>query len=134
MTRLVYDEEVELFLYIYRHCGAQYFSELQRRVIRYHHRRFTYEGHLRWLQGLNVEISDSTDCGLKHLDPGAMDPSMARELQNGFEDFMRRTGQSALHDHGDAMAIPRCAKCNALLRAPKARQCVWCGHSWFDAA
>jgi hypothetical protein len=134
MTRLVYNEGEELFRYIYRNYGTQYFSELHQRVIHDQRRRSKYEFALRTHAGQGVEPSESVKELLKDRDPGEMPPDIARELQNGFEDFMRRAGQSALRNHGDQMTIPRCARCNALLRAPKARQCVWRGHAWFRAA
>lgn len=134
MTRFVYDEGVELFQYIYGYYGTRYFSELERRVITYHSRRSRHEFRSQMLQEKGVELSESIGTRLGSLNPGEMEPDIGRELQNGLEDFKRRTGQSALRNHGDKMTIPRCARCNALLRAPKARQCVWCGHSWFDAA
>jgi hypothetical protein len=120
MSRLVYNEGLELFRYIYGHFGNAYFSDLQRLAF----------------FAANVEKKRLTS-RFEKLQPGfrsVRDPEIAHELKDGRQEFMQRTANAALREYGDKMAIPRCAKCSAVLRTPRARQCVWCGHSWFHAA
>jgi hypothetical protein len=119
MTKLAYVEHEELFYYFYRYFLGG-FSELHREVIR----------------AVHIDSSKTRDVILAyHPDyRTTAHPEIARELADGISEFKRRASAAVMREHGGRITIPRCARCNAILRAPRARQCVWCGHSWFNAA
>jgi hypothetical protein len=62
------------------------------------------------------------------------DPKLAEALGVGSSSFHESVANRILHDHRDEVFINRCAKCNRIVRSPKARQCLWCGYSWHHAA
>jgi hypothetical protein len=131
MARLVYDEGIELYHYISTYCHGAHFTDIQLRVPHaVHNRRFVAFV----MREFKLEPDAPFVQELERVHPPDHDPLVDSELKDGFAAFMRRTGLAVLHEHGGNLVIARCAKCNAVLRTPKARQCVWCGHSWFHAA
>lgn len=48
--------------------------------------------------------------------------------RTGVAEAMRRTAARVVEEH--RVVLPRCGQCGALLRTPRARQCVACGFDW----
>jgi hypothetical protein len=55
-------------------------------------------------------------------------------IGDGVDVFHRRAAQRVLREHGKTVFLNRCPRCNRLVRTPRAKQCLWCGHDWHKAA
>ncbi len=51
-------------------------------------------------------------------------------LENGSEEFFRKTVERILRDYPNEVFLNKCPKCNALTKTPKAKQCPKCYFSW----
>ena len=63
---------------------------------------------------------------------GADAPAITAALQQGTDVFRQQVCKRLLAAYGDQMFINRCPACQRIVRTPKARLCVWCGHTWFE--
>ena len=61
------------------------------------------------------------------------DPEAIALLADGPELFRRRTAQRIVRGRASELFINRCPNCTRIVRTPKARQCIWCGHDWHPA-
>ena len=50
----------------------------------------------------------------------------------GDAEFRRRVVERILREHAAEVVLNHCPKCDGLCRAPRARQCMRCGHSWHE--
>lgn len=50
-------------------------------------------------------------------------------LSEGVDVFRLRVRERVMRDCGDKIFINRCQACDRILRTPRAKQCLWCGHS-----
>ncbi len=58
-------------------------------------------------------------------------PAVRETLAVGLEAFRERVRErvvSALR--GGSLPVNRCPACHRIVRTPRARQCLWCGHDW----
>lgn len=62
------------------------------------------------------------------------DPDVNAALHDGAEAFRRQVRDRLLAAHGEQIFINRCPTCQRIVRTPRARLCVWCGHAWFEQA
>ena len=62
----------------------------------------------------------------------ADDPAINAALQDGAAIFRRQVRDRLLHTSEDQIFINRCPVCQRIVRTPKARLCVWCGHTWYE--
>lgn len=62
----------------------------------------------------------------------ADDTAVNAALQNGAEVFRRQVRDRFLSTHSGQIFINRCPACHRIVRTPKARLCVWCGHTWYE--
>ena len=62
----------------------------------------------------------------------ADDPAINAALQGGTAIFRRQVRDRLLHTSEDQIFINRCPACQRIARTPKARLCVWCGHTWYE--
>lgn len=44
--------------------------------------------------------------------------------------FYERVRDRILDDHADEVFVNRCPECGRVVRTPRARLCLWCGHDW----
>jgi hypothetical protein len=63
---------------------------------------------------------------------GADAPAINAALQQGNDAFRQQVCERLLAAYGDQIIINRCPACQHIVRTPKARLCVWCGHTWFE--
>jgi len=49
---------------------------------------------------------------------------------HGLEQTIRTTADEVLGREGDKVFVNCCPKCERLVRTPKAKLCLWCGHNW----
>jgi hypothetical protein len=63
-----------------------------------------------------------------HLD----DPEINAVLADGAEAYHRRVCSRVLADSAGEVFVNHYPECSRVLRAPRARQCFWCGHDWHD--
>ena len=56
------------------------------------------------------------------------DPVAAKHFRKGRPRFLDDVLERMLSEHADE--IVRCDKCDGILRTPKAKQCLYCGHDW----
>lgn len=63
---------------------------------------------------------------------GESNPEVMRDLENGVDAFKKRVFKRLVSERMDAIVINRCTRCNRIVRTPKARQCLWCGHDWHE--
>jgi hypothetical protein len=109
-----YDEELVLFDYARDHTNL--LSETERRVAM----------SLIWRQKLRA----SPNSQIGHKLTGIGDPEIEAALAVGEVTFRRRVALRLLADETATAHINRCPRCARIVRAPKARQCLWCGHDW----
>jgi hypothetical protein len=62
------------------------------------------------------------------------DPAVNTALQDGAEAFRRQVRDRLLHTYSEQIFVNRCPACHCIVRTPKARLCVWCGHTWYEQA
>ncbi len=62
------------------------------------------------------------------------DPEVVAALSQGVEIFRRRVRERILRDHGDEVFLNKCSKCEKLVKTPRAKLCLWCGHSWHESS
>ena len=60
------------------------------------------------------------------------DPAVNAALHDGAEVFRRQVRDRLLEAHGGQIFVNRCPACHRIVRTPKARLCVWCGHTWYE--
>ena len=65
---------------------------------------------------------------------GADAPAINAALQQGNDVFRQQVCERLLAAYGDQIFINRCPACQRIVRTPKARLCVWCGHTWYEQA
>lgn len=61
------------------------------------------------------------------------DPEVLASLSNGVDIFRQRVRDRVLNEHTDQVFINRCPNCERIVRTPRAKQCLWCSHSWHEA-
>jgi hypothetical protein len=52
----------------------------------------------------------------------------------GYVEFLDQVVARVLREDRLTIVIDRCPKCNAVLRTPAAKLCLWCGHSQYAAS
>jgi len=52
------------------------------------------------------------------------------ELRNGRRALFERVRERILREHALEVVVNRCPACSRIVRSPKARQCLWCKHTW----
>ena len=57
---------------------------------------------------------------------------MVQDYSNGRDAFRRRVSERVLHDHNHEIVVQRCPECQRIVRTPRAKQCLWCGHDWHN--
>jgi hypothetical protein len=62
------------------------------------------------------------------------DPAVRALAAGGLDAFQQRAAARVLAEHGDAVQLTRCPRCDGLARTPQARWCPHCGHDWRDTA
>jgi sugar phosphate isomerase/epimerase len=113
-----YDEQAVLVNYIWDHY-SRLMSEAERKANR------------------SIEIALKTQ-GASEKYKQAMaakypsDATATELLSEGTWIFRQRAAQVVIDQHHHEIFINRCAKCDRIVKTPKARLCLWCGHSWFD--
>ncbi|CAN5807748.1 hypothetical protein BH20ACI4_BH20ACI4_30170 [soil metagenome] len=60
------------------------------------------------------------------------DKDVLKLLENGSEEFYKRTVERVFKDNPNKEFLNLCPKCNALTKTPKARQCRKCFYSWHE--
>ena len=50
----------------------------------------------------------------------------------GLERTIRETSDEILRREGNKIFVNRCPSCARLVRTPRAKLCLWCGHNWKD--
>lgn len=60
------------------------------------------------------------------------DPEIVAALSEGTEVFQRRVRERVVRECGESLFINRCPACDRILRTPRAKQCLWCSHSWHE--
>jgi predicted RNase H-like HicB family nuclease len=121
-TSTWYDEEEELRRYIWGFC-KHLLTDLERRADHVAFVRAKYSGADReeerrfWLKNNGVTES----------------PDVDRVLSAGWEAFRESVFQRIVSERGESI-LNRCPRCRRIVKTPKARQCLWCGHDWHGAA
>lgn len=60
------------------------------------------------------------------------DPGVVAALSDGVDIFRERVRDRVLREHTDHVFINRCSNCKRVVRTPRAKQCLWCSHSWHE--
>jgi hypothetical protein len=121
-TAMQYDEEAELTRYIWQHC-PRLMTDFER----------TADGAAR-AREKGAACDNETMARMLSTRWGLSgDPDVDSALSGGAEAFRRSVCRRILSERGDEI-INRCPRCHRVLRAPKARQCFWCGHDCHGAA
>lgn len=72
-------------------------------------------------------LTDALDRALR---TGKLDSAVAHALEVGPTAVEDAVATRILRDHAHEIVLARCPECAALLRTPRARQCLACGHDW----
>jgi hypothetical protein len=59
-------------------------------------------------------------------------PAINAALHDGAQVFRRQVRDRLLDTYAGQILINRCPVCQRIVRTPKARLCVWCGHTWHE--
>jgi hypothetical protein len=59
--------------------------------------------------------------------------AVAAQLADGESEFQRRACAKLLASHAKEVIVNCCPSCSRIVRTPRARQCLWCGHDWHSA-
>jgi hypothetical protein len=117
-----YDEEDVLARYLFRHAQHR-MTEVERRAD--------------WAAMMTIKAmvsewrgSDAVARRLREVLAEQDDPAVAAALADGYEAFRLRVVLRLLSDREVVAMINRCPACNRIVRTPRARQCLWCGHDW----
>jgi hypothetical protein len=51
-------------------------------------------------------------------------------VEGGLEQTICTTSEAILAREGSKLFVNRCPSCHRLVRTPKAKLCLWCGHNW----
>jgi hypothetical protein len=54
----------------------------------------------------------------------------ASALAEGQDAYKRRVRERVMRDHADDIVVNRCPACDRIVKTPRAKQCLWCGHDW----
>ncbi len=116
-----YDEESILTRYICNHYQSL-MTDFERKMIDVIFKR------------MMAEAANSPEVTRKALEKwGEIDDIKVNEaLANGYEAYRRQVRDRLLKEHTNEVFINRCSQCNRIVRTPKAKLCLWCGHSWFE--
>jgi hypothetical protein len=60
-------------------------------------------------------------------------PEVMAALSEGVDAFRLRVRERVMRDCGDKIFVNRCQACSRILRTPRTKQCLWCGHSWHES-
>jgi uncharacterized C2H2 Zn-finger protein len=116
-----YDEDEALTRYVWEYCTDR-MTEIERRA----------GGAI--LARAKAETMDRPMRDEMMARWGALDdPEVEAALRDGPKAFRRKVKDRLLREHGDELFINRCPRCGRVVRTPKARLCLWCGHSWHHA-
>ncbi|MHC4884953.1 MAG: hypothetical protein ACYTGH_07705 [Planctomycetota bacterium] len=58
----------------------------------------------------------------------------SRSLAQEQKMFQTQVRNRVLEAHKDEVVINRCPECDNVVKTPRSKQCLWCNHSWHDAA
>lgn len=116
-----YDDESELTRYIWNNY-EHLMTDLERRV----GRAILGRQKAAAVEGEAMKRMLSKRWGL------AGDPEVDSALSAGPEPFRRPVARRILLECDDAI-VNRCPQCRRVVRTPRARQCLWCGHDWHSA-
>jgi rubrerythrin len=84
--------------------------------------------HLTVLQNIEfVESETQREMMRKWL---STDENVLKLLENGSEQFYKRTVERVFKDNLNKEVLNLCPKCNSLARTPKSKQCPKCFYSW----
>lgn len=71
---------------------------------------------------------------LKHRDPNLMsktDVQFIEQQRGPFDSLEAEISQRVWSEiNSGAIRINRCPECSRIVRTPRAKQCLWCGHDW----
>ena len=84
--------------------------------------------HLSTIKSENADDSRLKDMILGQW--GTEDKETLDLLNNGYQDFKRKSAEKILREQRDKVFINNCPNCNRLARTPTAKQCRYCGHDW----
>jgi hypothetical protein len=114
-----YNDDRELTRYVWDH-SQRLFTEFEWRLGRAMHGR------------TKAAVSQSPELAgaLYRLWGAVGDAEIEAALADGFEAFRRRVRDRLLAEHGPAVIVTRCPRCQRVVRTPLARQCFWCGFDW----
>ena len=117
-----YDEEEILARYLFRHA-SHYMTDVELRA----DRSAVVE-----MKAERNEQRGSTSSArtLREKFGHGDDPAVAAALADGYEAFRLRVVLRLLSEQEVVAMINRCPACGRIVRTPRARQCLWCGHDW----
>lgn len=55
---------------------------------------------------------------------------IVRDALDDPDTFYEQVRDRILDDHADEVFVNRCPECDHVVRTPRARLCLWCGHDW----
>ena len=83
----------------------------------------------RFAQKTGVNDPDSAEQLERHFGADVWS-GMRESVRDGYPAFRIKVRDRLLREHANAVLIVRCPRCHRIVKTPKARQCLWCGHDW----
>jgi hypothetical protein len=114
----LYNEESELDRYVWEYF-SQFMSEFEMSVCRAARAEF------------KAEHSTGAQANMLKKNWGSeSDPAISEALSVGWPKYRSEVRKRVLRSHNDSIFVNRCPECSRIVRAPNARQCLWCGNEW----
>jgi hypothetical protein len=119
---MTYDERRELRDYVIRHLWSL-LTDLERKRVAFEADRVK-QAFRDWF----LERAERRRAGLSEVEwrPPGQTP--------GYAAFVDGVVERVIRENDAAAPINRCPNCNAVLRSPQAKLCLWCGHSQYRAS
>jgi hypothetical protein len=115
-----YDEEAELTKYVWRHY-QHLFTKLEQLGA-----KAAFAEDKASFSSPSMADALRKRWGLKD------DPEVVASLAEGEDTFRRRVRARVVAECANNLVINRCLACSRIVSTPRAKQCLWCGHSWHE--
>ena len=120
-----YDKAQEFYRYVSSH-ERELMTPLERRA--------------EWLGMLREKATHSKSETLRKVllakydaEPDAKAKQLTGNDLDGLRTFQAHVAARIQSEIADGrLAINRCPSCNRIVKTPRARQCLWCGHDWHE--
>ena len=117
-TRMKNKKE-DIIEYISIYC-TDFYNEAEKKAMRHHVAQVKFLPFKDRVEKMAVAYErDSTE-----------DPEVLKLLENGIQDFHKKSAERVLNEHFQELTLNTCPNCGGIARTPTAKQCRYCEHDW----